>query len=333
MSRPEPAATAAAGRSPREVAAEVLETEAAAIRGLLGQLDERFDRAVELLRGCAGRVVCTGMGKSGIVLRKVAATLSSTGTPALFLHPAEAVHGDLGAIVEGDVVLAASYSGTTEELLALVQTLKRLGVPLVAMTGSEESPLARYAEVHLPVAIDREACPLNLAPTASTTAMLALGDALAMALLEARGFTREDFARLHPAGRIGKRLLKVSELMHAGEALPRVALATPMREAIYEMSAKKLGITAVVDEDGRLLGCISDGDLRRLLERDEDAVLRRTAGECMHPRPRTIAGEELAGAALNEMEEHRITSLFVCDAAGRLEGIVHLHDLWKLELF
>jgi arabinose-5-phosphate isomerase len=319
-------------RPPREVAAEVLATEAAAIQGLLEQLDERFDHAVELLRGCQGRVVCSGMGKSGIVMRKVAATLSSTGTPALFIHPAEAVHGDLGGIVAGDVVLAASYSGTTEELLRLVQTLKRLGVPLIAMTGNGESPLARHADVHLPVAIDREACPLNLAPTASTTATLALGDALAMALLEARGFTREDFARLHPAGQIGKRLLKVSELMHHGEALPRVASDTPMRDAIYEMSAKKLGITAVVDAAGRLVGCISDGDLRRQLERDEQ-VLRRTAGECMHPSPRTIAGEELASAALNEMEEHRITSLFVCDPAGRLEGIVHLHDLWRLELF
>ncbi len=319
-------------RPPREVAAEVLETEAAAIRGLLEQLDERFDHAVELLRGCQGRVVCTGMGKSGIVMRKVAATLSSTGTPALFIHPAEAVHGDIGGIVSGDVVLAASYSGTTEELLRLVQTLKRLGVPLVALTGNRESPLARHADVHLPVAIDREACPLNLAPTASTTATLALGDALAMALLEARGFTREDFARLHPGGQIGKRLLKVAELMHHGEALPAVAAGTPMREAIYEMSAKKLGITAVVDDAGHLLGCISDGDLRRLLERDEQ-ILRRTAAECMHPQPRTIAGEELASAALNEMEEHRITSLFVCDPAGRLEGIVHLHDLWRLELF
>lgn len=325
-------APAPGARPPREVAAEVLATEAAAISGLLAQLDERFDHAVELLRGCQGRVVCTGMGKSGIILRKVAATLSSTGTPALFLHPAEAVHGDLGAIVPGDVVLAASYSGSTEELLRLVQTMKRLGVPLIAMTGNGESPLARHADVHLAVVIDREACPLNLAPTASTTAMLALGDALAMALLEARGFTREDFARLHPAGQIGKRLLKVSELMHHGEALPTVGLATSMREAIYTMSAKKLGITAVVDGEGRLAGCISDGDLRRRLESDE-AVLRRTAGECMHPRPRTIAGAELASAALNEMEEHRITSLFVCDQAGRLEGIVHLHDLWRLELF
>lgn len=320
-------------RAPREVAAEVLETEAAAVRGLVRQLDDRFDRAVEILKSCTGRVVCTGMGKSGIVLKKIAATLSSTGTPALFLHPAEAVHGDLGMIVPGDVVLAASYSGSTEELLRLVETLKRLGVPLVAMTASASSPLARHADLHLPVAIDREACPLGLAPTASTTATLAMGDALAMALLEARGFTREDFALLHPAGQLGKRLLKVDQLMHAGDALPKVATDTPMREAIYEMSKKGLGITAVIDGDGRLMGCISDGDLRRLLQTDDGAILGRTAGECMTPGPRTISGHELAAAALKSMEDHRITSLFVCDAAGRLEGVVHLHDLWGLELF
>jgi arabinose-5-phosphate isomerase len=320
-------------RSPREVAAEVLETEAAAIRGLLPQLDERFDRAVDLLRSCAGRVVCTGMGKSGLVLKKIAATLSSTGTPAFFLHPAEAVHGDLGVIVPGDVVLAASYSGTTEELLRLVETLKRLGVPLVVMTANASSPLARHADLHLPVAIDREACPLGLAPTASTTATLAMGDALAMALLEARGFTREDFALLHPAGQLGKRLLKVDQLMHAGDDLPRVGLDTPMRDAIYEMSRKKLGITAVLDGEGRLAGCISDGDLRRLLQHDDGSILQKTAGECMTINPRTIPGEELAAAALKVMEDHRITSLFVCDEAGRLEGVVHLHDLWRLELF
>lgn len=330
---PAPPATASpAPRPAREVAVEVLETEAAAIRGLLPQLDETFDQAVETLRRCAGRVVCTGMGKSGLILKKIAATLSSTGTPSLFLHPAEAVHGDLGVIMPGDVVLAASFSGTTEELIRLVETLKRLGVPLVAMTGNSSSPLARHADLHLPVAIDREACPLGLAPTASTTAMLALGDALAMALVEARGFTREDFARLHPGGQLGKRLLKVEQLMHAGDALPKVGLDTPMREAIYEMSRKKLGITAVVDTEGRLAGCISDGDLRRLLEQDEDR-LRSTAGDCMTMNPRTISGDELAAAALKIMEENRITSLFVCDAAGRVEGIVHLHDLWGLELF
>ena len=329
---PERATTPEKRRAPREVAREVLATEAAAFEGLLPQLDQRFDRAVELLRDVRGRVVCTGMGKSGLVMQKVAATLSSTGTPAFFIHPAEAVHGDLGMIVAGDAVLAASFSGRTEELVRLVGTLKRLGVPLVMMTGAPESPLARHADVHLAVAIDREACPLNLAPTASTTATLALGDALAMALLEARGFTRDDFARLHPAGSLGKRLLKVAELMHAGDAVPRVDADTPMRDAIYEMSKKGLGITAVTDGDGRLLGCISDGDLRRLLETD-DGLLARTAGECAHRRPRTIGGDELAAAALHEMEENRITSLFVTDPAGRLEGIVHLHDLWRLELF
>ncbi|HWM94691.1 MAG TPA: KpsF/GutQ family sugar-phosphate isomerase [Thermoanaerobaculia bacterium] len=319
-------------RAPRQVAREVLETEAAAVRGLIPQLDERFDRAVELLRSCTGRVVCTGMGKSGIIMKKIVATLSSTGTPSFFLHPAEAVHGDLGMIVPGDVVLAASYSGTTEELLRLVETLKRLGVPLVVMTASAGSPLARHAEVHLPVAIDREACPLNLAPTASTTATLAMGDALAMALLEARGFTREDFALLHPAGQLGKRLLKVEQLMHAGDALPRVLTSTPMRDAIYEMSNKGLGITAVIDDEGRLVGCISDGDLRRLIGNDE-GLLRKTAGECMTRNPRTIPGQELAAAALKTMEDHHITSIFVCGADGRLEGVVHLHDLWGLELF
>ncbi|HSL81262.1 MAG TPA: KpsF/GutQ family sugar-phosphate isomerase [Thermoanaerobaculia bacterium] len=328
----EPKPTPHAPRTPREVAREVLATEAAAIAGLARQLDERFDRAVELILSCRGRVVCTGMGKSGVVMKKVAATLSSTGTPALFLHPAEAVHGDLGMVVPGDVVLAASFSGTTEELLRLVSTLKRLGVPLAVMTGNAASPLARHADVHLSVAIDKEACPLNLAPTASTTATLALGDALAMALLEARGFTPEDFGRLHPAGRLGKRLLAVRELMHSGEAAASVTTDTPMRDAIYEMSKKGLGITAVVDADGRLVGCISDGDLRRLLGREENP-LSRTAGECMTPAPQTIPGDELAPAALKTMEDRRITSLFVADPEGRLEGIVHLHDLWGLELF
>lgn len=319
-------------RPPREVAREVLEIEAAALKGLLPQLDDAFDRAVETIRAASGRVVCTGMGKSGLVMKKVAATLASTGTPSFFLHPAEAIHGDLGMIVEGDVVLAASYSGTTEELLRLVETLKRQGITLIAMSGHPASPLARAADLHLSVAIDKEACPLNLAPTASTTATLALGDALAMALLEARGFTPEDFARFHPGGRLGKRLLRVDQLMHSGEEVPRVLATAPMREAIYEMSRKRFGITAVTDEGGRLLGCISDGDLRRMLERG-DAVIQHTAGECMRPGPRTIDGGELASAALKLLEDHRITSLFVAGPDGQLAGIVHLHDLWGLELF
>jgi len=319
-------------RNPRDVAREVLQIEAGAVRGLIDQLDETFDRAVEAVRSARGRVVCTGMGKSGIVMKKVAATLSSTGTPAFFLHPAEAIHGDLGMIVAGDVVVAASYSGQTEELLRLVETLRRIGVTLIAISGNPTSALARAADYHLSVAIDKEACPLNLAPTASTTATLALGDALAMALLEARGFTPEDFARVHPGGRLGKRLLLVEQLMHSGDDVPRVTLATPMREAIYEMSRKRFGITAVTDDRGALLGCISDGDLRRLLEKDEE-ILQRTAGECLRSGPRTIAGSELASAALKQMEDHRITSLFVTTADGELVGIVHLHDLWGLELF
>lgn len=319
----------AAPRPPREVARWVLDIEAAAISAL--QLDESFDRAVALLHAARGRVVCTGMGKSGLILKKIAATLSSTGTPALFLHPAEAIHGDLGVIMPGDVVLAASYSGTTEELLRLVEIIRRLGVPLVVMTGNPKSPLARHADLHLPVEIDQEACPLNLAPTASTTATLAMGDALAMALLEARGFTPDDFARLHPGGRLGKRLMRVRELMHAGEATPRVDQRASIRDAIYEMSKKGLGITAVTDGE-RLVGCISDGDLRRLLEQHPD-LLERSAGDCMHRAPHVIAGEELASAALKRMEDHRITSLFVADADRRLHGVVHLHDLWRLELF
>ena len=317
---------------PRTIARKVLEIEAEAIRGLLNQLDEAFVEAVELLKETRGRVVCSGMGKSGIIMKKLAATLSSTGTPALFLHPAEAVHGDLGMLVPGDTVLAASYSGSTEEILKLMETMKRLGIPLIALTGRTRSPLAKSADIHLKVEIDQEACPLDLAPTASTTAMLALGDALAMALLEAKGFTTEDFARLHPGGDLGKRLLKVRELMHTGEAVPRIAETTLMRDAIYEMSRKKLGVTAVTDAQGRLTGCISDGDLRRLLEKGEQ-LLGSSAVECMNSSPRTIDGTELASAALHIMEEHRITSLFITDREGGLEGIVHLHDLWGLELF
>jgi arabinose-5-phosphate isomerase len=319
-------------RPPRTVARAVLEIEAAAIEGLLEQLDDRFDAAVELLAACEGRVVCTGMGKSGLIMKKLAATLSSTGTPALFLHPAEANHGDLGMVAAGDVVVAASFSGTTAELLQLVALLKRLAVPMVVITGNAESPLARHADAHLQVAIDKEACPLDLAPTASTTATLAMSDALAMALLEAKGFTTEDFARLHPGGQLGKRLLKVAQLMHGGDDLPAVGADTPMRDAIYEMSRKKLGITAVTDDAGRLLGCISDGDLRRLLEHD-GGLLSKTAGDCMHRRPLTIAAGELASAALHLMEERKITSLFVVSDDGRLEGVVHIHDLWGLELF
>jgi arabinose-5-phosphate isomerase len=319
-------------RRPREVASSVLEIEAAAIRGLLPQIDESFDQAVGLLGSCRGRVVCTGMGKSGLILRKVAATLSSTGTPALFLHPAEAIHGDLGAVVAGDVVLAGSFTGRTQELLRLAELLKRLSIPLVVATGDAESPLALLADVHLPMAIDQEACPLNLAPTASTAALLALGDALAMALLEARGFTPDDFARLHPGGSLGWKLRRVKDSMRSGDAVPRVLSATPMREAIVEMSRKGLGITAVTEEGDRLVGVITDGDLRRLLERGE-RLLDRTASACMTGAPKTVGADDLASAALKKMEDHHITALLVCDAERRLQGILHLHDLWGLELF
>ncbi|MDX1630551.1 MAG: KpsF/GutQ family sugar-phosphate isomerase [Thermoanaerobaculia bacterium] len=319
-------------RSPRAVAEEVLSIEARAIQDVVPQLDDDFDRAVDLLRRCKGRIVCTGMGKSGLVLQKVAATLASTGSPALFLHPAEATHGDLGMIVEGDVVLAASNSGTTEELVRLVETLKRLAVPLVVITGKPDSPLGRLADLCLSVEIRQEACPLNLAPTASTTATLALADALAMAIMEARGFTPDDFARLHPGGQLGKRLLRVEELMHTGDQVPSVTESSLMRDAIYEMSRKGLGITAVTDEESRLRGVISDGDLRRLLERHDDLLTRR-AGDCMHEDPWTIEADELASAALKKMEDHRITSLFITGDEEKLRGIVHIHDLWRLELF
>ena len=305
---------------------------------IAGPMAAEFDRAVDLLFCCAGRVVVTGMGKSGLIARKIAATLSSTGTPALYLHPVEALHGDLGMIVRGDVVLALSASGETEEILALLATIKRLQVPLIAMTGDESSAkverastLASAADIALDCSIAEEACSLGLAPTASTTTMLALGDALAVTLSEKRGFREEDFANLHPGGKLGKRLARVESLMHSGDALPCVPPATKMPDVIYEMSRKKLGVTAVV-ENGKLVGIISDGDLRRLLEKRGKDVLDLTACEAMTKNPRTIAAGEFAATALALMEEKKITSLMVVDGAGKLEGIVHLHDLWSTEL-
>jgi arabinose-5-phosphate isomerase len=273
-----------------------------------------------------------GVGKSGIICKKISATLASTGTPSFFMHPTEAIHGDLGMLVRGDVVLAISNSGETEELVRLLPSIKRVGAEIIAITGNAASTLARGADHHLSAAISKEACPLGLAPTASTTATLALGDALAMALLVRRGFQEEDFGFLHPGGKLGKRFLRVHELMHAGDDVPIVREATVMREVIYEMSRKGFGITAVVDGAGILQGVISDGDLRRLLERDEQ-VLRRVASDSMKANPLTISGNELASAALQLMEERKITSLFIVDETGRVEGIIHLHDLWGLELF
>lgn len=339
----------------RHVGEKVVRIEAEALRELAdriaGPMAEAFERAIEVLHGCGGRVVVTGMGKSGIVARKVAATLSSTGTPAIFLHPAEAVHGDLGVLVRGDVVLALSASGETEEIVTLLPTIKRLGLCLIAMTGDTRtsdrvassssaaqpqpsrriSTLARAADVALDCSIAQEACSLGLAPTASTTTMLALGDALAMALAEKRGFKEEDFADLHPGGKLGKRLARISSVMHAGESIPKVAPSSSMSDVIYEMSRKGLGVTTVADGD-KLRGIISDGDLRRLLQRRGKEILELPAAECMTKSPITIGPDEFAAAALNLMEERRITSLVVVDAQQRIVGIVHLHDLWGIQM-
>jgi arabinose-5-phosphate isomerase len=326
----------------KNIGENVVRIEAEALRALAdriaGPMAAAFQRAVDLLFCCAGRVVVTGMGKSGLIARKIAATLSSTGTPALYLHPVEALHGDLGMVVRGDVVLALSASGETEEILALLATIKRLQVPLIAMTGDGTSSgtvrlstLAAAADVALDCSIAEEACSLGLAPTASTTTMLALGDALAVTLSEKRGFKEEDFANLHPGGKLGKRLARVESLMHSGDALPCVAPQTKMPDVIYEMSRKKLGVTAVVEKE-KLVGIISDGDLRRLLEKRGKDVLDLTAGEAMSKNPRTIAAGEFAATALALMEEKKITSLMVVDGVGKLEGIVHLHDLWSTEL-
>lgn len=316
----------------REVARKVLEIEAAAIRDLVPRLDETFDRAVEVLFHTTGRVVGTGMGKSGIIAQKISATFSSTGTPSLFLHPAEAIHGDLGRIVSGDAVFAISYSGETEEILALVPAIKRLGVPLIVLSGHPRSGLGSAADVSLDVSIREEACPLGLAPTASTTAALAMGDALAMCLLERRGFTVDDFAVLHPGGRLGKKLLRIEDVMHVGDAIPRVGPRTPMKDVLFEMTRKRLGLTTVVDDGHRVLGMISDGDLRRQMERHGYALLDRTAEECMTVDPLIIGRRELATRALDLMETRKITALLVVDDARRIEGIVHLHDLWKTEM-
>ena len=317
-------------------ARRVLEVEAAAIVGLIDHLDETFIDIVELINSLtgasAGRVVTMGVGKSGIICKKISATLASTGTPSFFLHPTEAIHGDLGMLVRGDVVLAISNSGETEELVRLIPHIKRIGAEVVAISGNPASTIAKNADYHLSAAISQEACPLGLAPTASTTATLALGDALAMALLVRKGFKEEDFAFLHPGGKLGKRFLRVADLMHRGNDVPVVDEKTLMHDAIYEMSNKGFGITAVVDAAGRLAGAISDGDLRRLLQKD-DQIVRKTAGESMKTNPLTIEANELASAALQIMETKKITSLFIVDGERRVEGIIHLHDLWGIELF
>jgi arabinose-5-phosphate isomerase len=312
-----------------ESARRVLTIEAEAIRALRDRLDDAFIRALDALQGCGGRVVLTGMGKSGLVARKIAATLASTGCPALFLHPAEGGHGDLGMVVREDVVVAVSNSGETEELIQLVPAFKRLGVSLISLVGNPQSTLARLSDVVLDVGVAEEACPLNLAPTASTTAALAMGDALAVALLERCGFQSEDFALIHPGGTLGRKLLlKVEDLMHQGDDVPRVSQDLTMREAIPVISGKRLGMVAVTDGDGRLCGIITDGDLRRALQRWPDLLERRVV-EVMTRRPKCIGRSELAAKAVQVMERHAITSLLIVDTQERVEGVIHLHDLLR----
>jgi arabinose-5-phosphate isomerase len=315
-----------------ELARKVLRIEAAAILALVDRINGDFERAVQLLFECRGRVIVTGMGKSGLICRKIAATFSSTGTSAWFLHPAEAIHGDLGAIRDDDVVVAVSYSGETEELIRLLESIRRIGARLIALTGDPSSTLARAADVTLHCGIANEACPMNLVPTASTTAALAMGDALAMTLLVRKGFREEQFASLHPGGKLGRRLMRVEHVMHAGDAAPIVGTATRMADVFHEMSSKRLGMTCVVDDNRRLVGVFTDGDLRRLFSRVPN-VLVLTAGEAMTPRPITIARDLLAVEALKVMETHKITAVVVVNAEQVVEGVVHLHDLWRTQMF
>jgi len=314
------------------LARKVLQTEASAILALIPRLDEGFARAVDLLHQCKGRVILTGMGKSGIICQKIAATFASTGTPAFFLHPAEAIHGDLGVVRSEDVVVALSYSGETGEVLRLLETIRRLGAKLVAITGKASSTLAKAADVALDCSVTEEACPLNLVPTASTTAALAMGDALAMALLVEKGFKEEDFAHLHPGGEIGKKLMRVESVMHTGDDCPVVTATTNLRDVVYEMSSKKLGMTCVVNERNELLGIITDGDLRRHM-RNPAGLFDRTAEDLMTRNPVVVDGSMLAAEALNIMEVRKITSLVIVAGPDQtVAGVVHLHDLWRTGL-
>jgi len=314
------------------LARKVLQTEAAAILALIDRLGESFERAVRLLLDCKGRVIVTGMGKSGIICRKMAATFTSTGTPAFFLHPAEAIHGDLGVLQAQDVIVALSYSGETDELLRLLETIKRLGASLIAITGDCRSTLGQAADVALDCRVSEEACPMNLVPTASTTAALALGDAIAMTLLVAKGFSQEHFASLHPGGKLGKRLMRAEQLMQGGDQSPIVTARTPIPQVIYEISSKGLGMTCVVDDHGALTGIITDGDLRRHMTGTTN-LLDRTAGDVMTKNPITIRRETLAAEALLVLERRKITSIVVVDDDHRVQGVVHLHHLWRTEMF
>jgi len=318
------------------LARKVLQTEAEAILALINRLDDRFEDAIRILLDCRGRVIVTGMGKSGIIARKIAATLSSTGTPAFFLHPAEAIHGDLGVLQSDDVILALSNSGETEELLRLLETIKRLGARMIAMTGDCKSTLAEAADVALDCQVSKEACPMNLVPTASTAAALALGDAVAMTLFVAKGIRQDDFANIHPGGKIGKRLMRVEQLMHGGDQRPMVSPATAMPDVMTEMSRKRFGMTCVVEGD-RLVGIITDGDLRRHMIAAQQSggrsILEQTAAAVMTHTPVTVARGMLAVEALRLMEQRKITSIVVVGSAQEVEGVVHLHDLWRTQLF
>jgi arabinose-5-phosphate isomerase len=315
-----------------ETARRVLRIEMEAIADTMARLDASFERALDILFGCKGRVVVTGMGKSGLIGRKIAATLSSTGTPSVFLHPAEALHGDLGMMLAGDAVLAISYGGETEEILSLLTTIKRLWLPLVILTGNPRSSLAAASDVVLDTSVREEACSLNLAPTASTAAAMAMGDALAIALLERRGFSHEDFAALHPGGRLGRKMLRARDLMHTGEALPSVGLDAKMPDVIYEISKKALGMTTVTAPDGSLAGIITDGDLRRLMLKRKGEVFALTARECLTRNPVTIEADSLVSNAVRLMEQRKITCVVVTDGGPRVAGVLHVHDLWTLEL-
>lgn len=314
-------------------AKRVLRIEADAVAALINRVDERFERAVDMIMKCTGRVVVTGMGKSGLIGKKIAATLASTGTPALFLHPAEGIHGDLGMVTRGDTVIALSNSGETEEIARMLPSLKRIGIKIIALTGNTESTLAKNSDVVIDVGVQEEACPLGLAPTASTTATLAMGDALAVALLDKRGFKEEDFACFHPGGALGKRLLlRVKDIMHTGDAVPAVSEETMIKDAIYEISSKKMGVTSVLNSSGKLVGVISDGDLRRWMEKTEKSgenLLAKKAGDIMTKNPKVIGQDALAAEAVAVMENSSITCLIVTKPDGRPEGVIHLHDLLK----
>jgi len=312
---------------------KVLNIEADAVKTLASSLDDNFFKAVELLFNSKARVIVIGMGKSGLVGRKLAATLSSCGTPALFIHPAEAGHGDLGMVVKEDVLIAISYSGETKEIIGLLDFFKRAGIQLISITGNKKSKLAKYSNIVLEARVEKEAEPNGLVPTASSTAALALGDALAIALMKKKGFGEKDFAVFHPKGEAGKKLLKIKSLMHKGRQVPCVSLEASMKEVLEEMSRKKLGMTCVVDNEERLVGVVTDGDLRRKIQKFGKSFLDKRAQECMTPNPWTVNREDLATTALNIMEENKITSLIIKNKKGKIEGIVHLHDLWRTEMF